>query len=98
MRFDFGFGFGFGFGLVVIASNICTNPGASSHQTVFFVDGGLGKFDFGFGFGFAGRSEQCLYKAQCIIPANRFFFWGGWGRFDMDLVEDPRHGSCTSAL
>ena len=66
-------------GSVVIASNICTNPGASSHQTVFFVEGGLGRFDFGFGFGFGGRSEQCLYKARCIIPANCFFFEGGGG-------------------
>ena len=48
-------------------------------SNLFFWEGGLGKFDFGFGFGFGGRSEQCLYKARCIIPANRFFLRGGGG-------------------
>ena len=59
-----------------------TNPGASSHQTVFFVEGGLGRFDFGFGFGFAGHCEQFSDKGRCIIAADRFFVDGGLGKFD----------------
>ena len=47
------------------------------HRSNLFCLGGLGKFDFGFGFGFGGCSEQCLYKARCILLANRFFLRGG---------------------
>ena len=59
---------------------ISVHSRASSHQTVFVVEGGsaLGRFDFGFGLGFGGHREQCLYKARCIIPAN-LFFGGGVG-------------------
>ena len=38
-------------GSVVVPSNVCTKPGASSQQTVFFFWGGRGRFDFGFGRG-----------------------------------------------
>ena len=62
---------------------MCAQSPAHHPSTPFFVcgGGGLGRFDFGFGVGFGGHGEQCLYKASCIIPANRFLFvdWGGWG-------------------
>ena len=62
-------------------SNICTNPGASSHQIVFFGRGGLGRFDCGFGFGFVGHCKQFSEKGRCIIAAT-CFFWGGLGKID----------------